>query len=156
MTIVLKGFKELEKALDALPNKLFKQVIRRANVEVMKPVSKQAKIAALATGGEGQGKVSIEQAKALSKSIGRVTKVYAKSGVVVTVVGPRVFSQYPTKSGKPKGLNYLQIEFGSPEDEIQPQGYMRKTWDSLVSSVERNYADAVRVGLDKIVARSKK
>jgi hypothetical protein len=156
MTIVLKGFKELEKALDALPDKLFKQVIRTANTEAMKPVSKQAKKAALATGGEGQGKVSIEQAKALSKSIARLTKVYAKTGVVVTVVGPRAFTRYSIENGKPKTLNYLQIEFGSPEDEIQPQGYMRKTWDSLVSSVERNYADAVRVGLDKIVARSKK
>ena len=153
MKVEIKGDKELSKTLNELGPKLFTQVIRRANTEAMKPVSQAMKKNARSLD------IPASQAKDLAKAIGRRTKVYKKDGVVVTVVGPRVFSEYTDSKGGKHRIPYLQIEFGDVTKDgtkIVAQPYARPAWDGLKASVEASYARSVAIGLKKIAEREAK
>lgn len=151
--IRIEGDKALSKVLNGLSGKLFKQVIMRANAEAMKPVSQAMKQAARGLD------IPIEQAKGLAKAIGRRTKVYAKDGNVVTIVGPRVFSEYDSQNDTRLKVPYLKIEFGGVRDDgvqIQSHPFIRPVWDSLNRKVEANYGASVAIGLKKIAEREAK
>ena len=158
--IILKGQKQLVKNLNEFHGKFFKQVIKGANADLMKPVSQDAKAIVRAAGGNGPGKIDPKLAKATAKSIGRRTKVYAAQGNVVTVVGPRFGATVESEDGSPRGINYLQIEFGHDPGgkgkEILPVAMIRKAWDKNVSSIQSKYAKALSVGMTKVAARMKK
>lgn len=77
MRITLTGDTELIKSLESLGEKVYKRVIAKATRKAFAPVVKTAKARAPRETG------------LLAKSIGVKQKAYARSGRIVTIVGPR-------------------------------------------------------------------
>lgn len=91
----ITGGKELAALLKKLPDRVFNNVVRKANQDIMRPALKTAKqLAAKDTG-------------VLRQSIGIKTKVYKKRGVVFTAIGPRVeFSKKVKHGGGKSGVRW--------------------------------------------------
>ena len=81
MVVLNKGDKILDKKLSDLQPLILSRVIRRATGAAMTPVVQSAR--------KNLKKNKTFDTGALSRSIGKKTKVYKRSGVVVTLVGPR-------------------------------------------------------------------
>ncbi len=77
--MTLFGDKALERKLKQLPDDIFRKTTRKAAAMSMTPVAKEARQRARAVADTGT----------LARSIGKRTKTYRRSGVVVTIVGPR-------------------------------------------------------------------
>lgn len=73
------GFEELRAKLAALPDKVFRRVVAQASRKSMKIVISEARSNARA----------IKETGALAKSLGVKQKTYRRSGVQITIVGPR-------------------------------------------------------------------
>ena len=79
--LTLQGDRELLNMLNALPDRVFAKVVKRATNSAMTPVLRDAKKIASSN--------LIKDTGLLAESLGRKQKVYKRSGIVVVIVGPR-------------------------------------------------------------------
>ncbi len=79
--ITFDGMKKFNKIMEKLSFKEQKKIYRKANNKAMTPVIKRARSNLKA--------MNINDSGAMSKSLGKKTKIYAKSQVVNTTAGPR-------------------------------------------------------------------
>jgi HK97 gp10 family phage protein len=102
--IALEGDKELERQLKKMPDVLFQKTVSKAVSKAMTPINRQARANANA----------VKDTGALKRSIGKRTRKYKKSGVVVGVVGvKRDHSETDDKGKKHVPTNYAHlVEYG--------------------------------------------
>jgi len=94
--IITAGFKELERALKLLPDRIQRRVMRTASTKAARPIVKAAKANARRT---KTGR------KLLAKSIGQRSKSYTATQTIVTVIGPRWgFKQEVGRTGAGKAI----------------------------------------------------
>lgn len=89
MSVQVKGFKELERALKALPDRVRRKVMRAAMSAAGTPVLKAARAKAPKESG------------LLRKSLAKKTTINRKRASVATIIGPRK-SVVGTHKGKPR------------------------------------------------------
>lgn len=105
-TIRIEGLKELDRKLKNLGPRVLRKVVRSASSKAMTPVLKDAK----------QRAKAIKDTGLLSKSLGRKTKTYTRTGTVTVNVGPRKgFKQEVTRRTKlPDGRVIVRKETANP------------------------------------------
>jgi len=129
----------LERAMNALPDKVFDKVVKSAANAAMTPVLKAAR-----------AKCPVET-KQLKASLGKKRKVYKRNGVVVVLIGPRDGYKDPETGRNPVNYAHL-VEFGTAPHLI-PAGEGLKIGPAVVrGTVEHPGAPAkpfLRPALDE-------
>lgn len=122
LTLDKKTIQQLDKAMRLLPGKIYKKVVVQASRAAMTPMLSQAK-----------RNVPVEH-DVLKKSLGKITRTYAKNGVVFVVVGPRkgykqtiTREDGTTRNVDPRNYSHL-VEFGTTSHDITPRRAPVMTW----------------------------
>lgn len=117
MSVQLKGFRELEAALSALPKATGRNVLRRVAKGALEPIAVRAR--GLAPVDRGDLKNAIQVSEKRTKRVTRINRFDKNTGIEVAM-GP--------VSGKAV-LNYATwAEFGTNDTRATP--FMRPSWDA--------------------------
>lgn len=117
MTVQLRGFRELERALSELPKATGKNVLRRVARGALQPMAEKAR--GLAPKDKGDLAASIQVSERRTKRVARINRFDKNTGVEMAM-GP--------VSGDAV-LNYATfVEFGTIDTAAKP--YMRPAFDS--------------------------
>lgn len=157
-TLVLSGFKELKAALDELPGKLEKKVIRKALRAGAKVIQKQAKANVPVKTGKLKKAIKVRAGKKRKKGlISVLVQVGAGDFKGTTFYGGPLeygYEKVPVirlKNGKwgsaPRGTK--------PTTTMAPLGFMRRAFDTKQKEATDVIARQIRVGAT-IEAKSKK
>ena len=123
-SLMVDGDKRTAKRLEALPDRVFRKVVRKASKKAMKPVSTAAR--------RNVRPIS----RLIAKSIGTKQKTYTRNGVVVTVVGPRSGFKDEQTGHNPDNTAHL-VEYGTPPHTIESK--------KMMSNLNNPHADAENI-----------
>lgn len=148
----IDGLSDVMKSLEGLKASVGRRILRKAITDATRPILKDAK------------SKCPRETGLLRKSLGRKTKVYRKSGVVVGIVGPRTgFKQMVTikdrRTGKtvevlrnPTKYAHL-VEYGTLKAAAKP--FLRPAWTGNKSRAAELIATRVREEIAKEAAKAK-
>ena len=117
MTATLKGFRELERALNELPKSTGKNVLRRVAKGALEPVADRAR--GMAPADQGDLRASIQVSEKRTKRVARINRFDKNTGIEMAMG--------PVAGGGV--LNYATfVEFGTSDTRARP--FMRPAFDS--------------------------